>query len=138
MRIHSLERKLIRQTEQHVAAAGEGYGEHLRFATTVGLLAIAAGLAGPVGALLPALCTRSGKPTIARLRHRMAERCLLEHLAQQSSGAITVVGPVLSSAVVAPVVGGARFGVGVVVGAMAVAIPLAFRSTPERAGVHAG
>ena len=128
---------MIRQSKQHVAAAGEGDGEHFRFTTAVGRLAIAAELV-PVRALLP-LCTRTGSTIIARRPHPVAGRGLLEQIAEQSAGAITFVGPELLSAVVgaAPVVPRASFVSGMV-GPLAFAIALTFLPPkPELASVHA-
>ena len=131
---------MIGQSKQHLAAAGEGYGEHFRFATTVGLLAIAAGLSCLVHALVPALCTRTCSTIIARLQFLFADRRHLEEVAQQSSGAITFVGLILLSAVAAaaPVLGAESFALGVMIGASAFAIPLAFLlSNPQLDSVHA-
>lgn len=131
---------MIRQSEQHLAAAGEGYGEHFRFATTVGLLAVAAGRACLFHALIPALCTRTCSTIISRLQALFGERRQLEQVAQQSSGTITFVGLVLLSGVVAgaPVASGAGLVPGVVVGALTFAIPLAFLlSNPELDSVDA-
>ena len=75
---------MIQQSKQHLAAAGEGYGEHFRFATTVGLLAVAAGLACLIHALVPALCTRTCSTIIARLQSLFAERRMLEQVAEHS------------------------------------------------------
>lgn len=131
---------MIRQSKQHLAAATEGYGEHFRFATTVGLLAIAAGLACLVHAMIPALCTRTCSTIIARLQTLFPERRLLEQVAQQSSGAITFVRLLLLSAVVAaaPILAGASVVLGMAIGALAFAIPLAFLlSNPELDSVDA-
>lgn len=132
---------MIRQSKQHLAAAGEGYGEHFRFATTVGLLAIAAGLACLVHALIPALCTRTCSTIIARLQSLFAERRMLEQVAEQSSGAVTFVGLIVLSGGVAAAqhVVGANIAMAAAVGALAFAIPPAFLlSNPELRSVRAG
>lgn len=131
---------MIRQSRQHLAIAGESYAEHFRFAITVGSLAIAAGLACLIHALVPALCTRTCSTIIARLQRLFVERRILDEVAQQSSGAITFVGLLaLSGAVaVAPAISGASFVLGLIVGTLAFAIPLAFLlSNPELDSVDA-
>ena len=50
---------MIRQSRAHLHDAGESYRQHFRFATTFGLLAIAAGVAALFHALVPGTCTSS-------------------------------------------------------------------------------
>lgn len=83
---------MIGQSEQHLTAAGEGYGEHFGFAATVGLMAIAAGLACMVRAPIPALCARTRSTIVARLLTLFAQRRMLDQVAEQSSDALTFVG----------------------------------------------
>ena len=125
---------MIRQSKQHFATAGEGNGEHFRFAASVRQPAIAVGQARLVHVMIPALGIRICSAILAWLQTLFAERFLLEQVAQQSFGAITLVGLVLSSGVVAaaPILSGKSFVLGVAVGASAFAIPFAFLlSNPE-------
>src|SRR4051812_34478526 len=110
---------MIGHSKQHLAAAGESYGEHFRFAFTVGLLSIAAGLACLIHALVPALCTRTCSTIVGRLQQLFGERRMIEQVTKQSSGALTFVGLLLLSIVVtaAPLASGGGFALGVIVGA---------------------
>lgn len=82
---------MIRQSSEHLAAAGETYFEHLRFASTVGLLAIAAGLACLIHSLVPALCTRTASRTIGLLSRLFEQRDLLPEIEEQSREATAFV-----------------------------------------------
>ncbi len=82
---------MIRQSRDHLEAAGEHYFEHLRFASTVGLLAIAAGLACLIHALVPALCTRTASRTIGQLSNLFERRDLLDEIQEQSREATAFV-----------------------------------------------
>ena len=70
---------MLRRSSAHLQAAGEHYLEHMRFAATVGLLAIGAGLACLIHALVPGLCTRTASRTVRHInelfeaRHRLPE-----------------------------------------------------------------
>ena len=70
---------MVRRSRAHLQAAGERYFAHMQFAATVGLLAIGAGLACLIHALVPALCTRTASRTIRHInllfdeRHRLPE-----------------------------------------------------------------
>ena len=50
---------MITQSRGHLRAAGEGYWQHFRFATTFGLLAMGAGLAAILHAFIPGICTQT-------------------------------------------------------------------------------
>ena len=65
---------MIGASKRHLGDAGESYFQHLRFATKVGAVAIGAGLACIVHALLPALFTTTGSRAIARLNQLIDER----------------------------------------------------------------
>ena len=65
---------MIGRSRAHLAAAGETYWEHLRFARTIGLLSLAAGVACMIHALIPSLCTRTASRTIGRINQLLAER----------------------------------------------------------------
>ncbi len=79
---------MIRQSKQHLAAAGERYGEHFRFATTVGCLAIAAGIACLIHAVIPALCTGTCSRIVRRLTILFDQRDRLTEVQNESSEAI--------------------------------------------------
>ena len=118
---------MISRSREHLAAAGEGYFEHLRFASTIGLLAIAAGLACLIHALIPALCTRTCSLTIGRLRTLFDDRRTLPTVAAQTSGAITFVGLLVFAAVIAAVqLTYSPYVIGVPLALLALGIPAAF------------
>lgn len=129
------------RSKRHLAAAGETYSEHFRFAMTVAVLTIAAGLACLIHALVPGLCTRTCSTIITRLNHLFAERDALAQVRRQSSGALTFVGLLALGAAMTFVLamGGAGFAGGLLVGSLAFAIPLTFLlSNPELDEVAAG
>jgi hypothetical protein len=68
---------MITESKAHFREAGETYLGHLRFASTIGLLAIAAGLACLIHALVPALCTRTASRTVGQLARLFEQRELL-------------------------------------------------------------
>ena len=131
---------IFRRSHQHLAAGGETYGEHFRFAITVALLAIAAGLACLIHAFVPALCTRTCSTIVARLQRLFVERCQLEQVAEQSSGAIAFVGLLVlaTGAALIPWLGGANIVFTLMIAALALAIPSVFLLTkPELDSVRA-
>ena len=70
---------MIGQSREHLRSAGESYWQHFRFATTFGLLALAAGVAAIIHAFVPALCSSTASRTVKLLgqladdRHRLDE-----------------------------------------------------------------
>jgi hypothetical protein len=92
---------VIRRSKDHLAAAGEAYFEHFRFASTVGLMAIAAGLACIIHAVVPALCTRTASRTIASLGRLLERREMLREIAEEASEAIAFAGLLILAVVVA-------------------------------------
>ena len=124
---------MIAASKAHLEAANESYFEHMRFAATVGAMAIAAGLACVIHALIPALCTRTCSLTIGRLRTLFDDRRALPTVATQTSGAITLVGLVTLSGTIAMVQ--LVYGPGLIGPALALltlAVPAAFLlSNPE-------
>jgi hypothetical protein len=124
---------MIAASKAHLDEANETYFEHLRFAATVGAMAVAAGLACLIHALIPALCTRTCSLTIGRLRSLFDDRGTLPAITSQTSGAITFVGLLAFSAIIAAV----QFAYGPVLIGPALAlltlgIPIAFLlSNPE-------
>ena len=91
---------MIRQSREHLAAAGEDYFEHLRFASTVGLMAIAAGLACLIHAVVPALCTRTASRTIAALTRLFERRDMVDKIADESRETTAFAFLIILSAVV--------------------------------------
>ena len=65
---------MIGASRKHLGDTGESYGEHLRFATKVGLVAIGGGLACFAHALVPALFPTTGSRAILRLNDLLASR----------------------------------------------------------------
>jgi len=78
----------IRRSRLHLREAGESYAEHFRFAATVGLLALSAGLACLIHAFVPALCTRTASRTIRLLNRLLDERDQLDEIRSQSIDAM--------------------------------------------------
>lgn len=58
---------MIGRSKAHLVAAGETYWEHLRFARTIGLLSLSAGIACLIHAIIPSLCTTTASRTIGRI-----------------------------------------------------------------------
>ena len=58
---------MIARSRSHLRDAGEGYWQHFRFATTFGLLAMAAGLAAIIHAFVPAMCTQTASRIVRHL-----------------------------------------------------------------------
>lgn len=65
---------MIETSRRHLRDTGESYGEHLRFATKVGAMAIGGGLACFAHALVPALFTTTGSSAIRRINKMIDER----------------------------------------------------------------
>jgi len=82
---------MLRASRKHLADAGESYFEHMRFAATVGVLAIGAGLACLLHALIPCVCPRTCSRTVALLQDLFADRRRLAAVSSQSSGVVIFV-----------------------------------------------
>ena len=65
---------MIGASKRHLGDAGEGYFDHLRFATKVGAVAIGCGLACFAHALVPAIFPSTGSRAIRRLHDLLDER----------------------------------------------------------------
>lgn len=124
---------MIAASRAHLDAANESYFQHMRFAATVGAMAVAAGLACLIHALIPALCTRTCGLTIGRLRTVFDDRRTLPAITAQTSGAITFVCLLAFSAIIA----GVQFAygpylTGIPLALLTLGIPTAFLlSNPE-------
>jgi hypothetical protein len=98
-----MERAMIGQTRAHLKAAGESYLQHFRFATTFGLLAIAAGIAALIHAFVPALCTSTASRIVRYLGQLIGNRDMIDAIERDAVEARAfVLLLALASAVVAP------------------------------------
>jgi hypothetical protein len=77
---------MLRASREHLAAVGESYFEHMRFALTVGILATGAGFACLIHALVPGICQQTCSRTLGLLQELLADRGRLRAVASQSSG----------------------------------------------------
>jgi len=68
---------MLRASRAHLAAAGETYFEHMRFAATVGVLATGAGLACLLHAVVPGLCEKSCSRAVGSLQSLFRDRSRL-------------------------------------------------------------
>ena len=94
---------MIAESRAHLRAGGESYWQHWRFATTVGALAIAAGLACLVHAVVPALCTGTASRTIRRLTWLFDHRDAVDQVGDEACEAIAfALMLVLGAGIVAP------------------------------------
>ena len=92
---------MINRSKAHLEAAGERYFEHMRFASTVGLLAISAGLACLIHSLVPALCTRTASRTIRHLTALFDERHILPEVREEAADLMAFVLLLILAGVVA-------------------------------------
>lgn len=65
---------MIARSRAHLQLAGETYRQHFRFAATFGLLAIAAGVAALVHALVPGTCTSTASRIVRHLGQLLEDR----------------------------------------------------------------
>jgi Family of unknown function (DUF6356) len=94
---------MIRQSRAHLLAAGESYRQHFRFATTFGLLAVAAGLAAVIHAVVPGICTGTASRIVRHLGHLLEDRSKIDAVESEAVEARAfVLLLVLATAVVAP------------------------------------
>ena len=77
---------MFRASREHLAAVGETYFEHMRFAVTVGILATGAGLSCLIHAFVPGLCQQTCSRTLGLLQTLFADRKRLPSVVSQSSG----------------------------------------------------
>ncbi|HXG82381.1 MAG TPA: DUF6356 family protein [Sphingomicrobium sp.] len=69
---------MFQQSRAHLRDAGESYWQHLRFATTFGLLAIAAGLAALLHAIIPGVCTHTASRMVRHLGQLLEDRSKID------------------------------------------------------------
>jgi hypothetical protein len=97
------ETAVIDQSRAHLRQAGEGYWQHFRFATTFGLLALAAGMAALLHAFIPALCTHTASRIIRHLGQLVEDRGRIDVIEREAVEARAfVLLMMLAAAVVAP------------------------------------
>jgi hypothetical protein len=83
--------------------AGEGYWQHFRFATTFGLIAIAAGLAALIHAVLPGMCTHTASRLVRHLGQLVEDRSRIDAIESEAVEARAfVLLLILATAVAAP------------------------------------
>lgn len=69
---------MISRSRKHLRDAGEGYWQHFRFATTFGLLAIAAGIAAIVHAIVPGMSTHTASRIVRHLGQLVEDRSQID------------------------------------------------------------
>lgn len=94
---------MISQSRAHLKNAGEGYWQHFRFATTFGLLAMAAGLAAILHAFIPGICTSTASRIVRHLGHLIDDRSQIDAIENEAVEARAfVMLLILATAAVAP------------------------------------
>jgi Family of unknown function (DUF6356) len=94
---------MIQQSRAHLRQADEGYWQHFRFATTFGLLAIAAGLAAMLHAFIPAVCTHTASRIVRYLGQLLEDRSKIDAVESEAVEARAfVLLLILATAVVVP------------------------------------
>lgn len=96
---------MIEDSRKHLREAGETYLEHMGFAVTVGLMAIGAGLACLIHAVVPALCKHRCSDTVRQLYRLFENRGDLGRVRDEASGATVFAGlTALCTFAVAPLI----------------------------------
>jgi Family of unknown function (DUF6356) len=94
---------MITQSRAHLRQAGEGYWQHFRFATTFGLLAMAAGLAAILHAFIPGICTHTASRIVRHLGQLLEDRSRIDAVESEAVEARAfVLLLILATLVVAP------------------------------------
>ena len=94
---------MIVQSRTHLRHADEGYWQHFRFATTFGLLGIAAGFAALIHAAVPGLCTHTASRIVRHLGQLIDDRTRINAIENEAVEARAfVLMFMLATAVVAP------------------------------------
>ena len=119
------------RSKEHLSEAGEGYLQHLRFAMLVGMLAIAAGLACVIHALVPALCQRTCSRTISQLNQLFNSREQWRQVQNDGSGVLVFVMLVMLAGTTAflPMAAAGPSIVTALMGVLAFSIPATFLLT---------
>jgi len=82
---------MLQASKRHLAGVGETYFEHMRFALLVGTLAIGAGLACILHAIIPSMCERSCSRAIASLQLLFADRNRIADVTAENSALLIFV-----------------------------------------------
>jgi len=125
---------MIHRSKRHLDEAGEGYFEHLTFAATIGMMALAAGLACLIHAIVPGFCTRTASRTIGLLNQLLADRRRVEEVRDQSIEAIAFAALTVTASLIPLILmlTSAPAGLALVYGALAFALPVTLLlSNPE-------
>jgi hypothetical protein len=94
---------MIHQSRAHLEAADESYWQHFRFATTFGLLAMAAGFAALIHAIIPGICTSTASRIVRHLGQLIDDRSKIDAIENEAVEARAfVLMLILATAVVAP------------------------------------
>ena len=94
---------MIRRSLVHLRTTGEGYWQHFRFATTFGLIAMAAGVAAIIHAFVPALCTHTARRLVRHLGQLLEDRSMIDAVESEAVEARAFILLLISAtAVVAP------------------------------------
>jgi len=119
---------MLRSSKAHLASVGETYFEHMRFALLVGALAVGAGIACALHAIVPGLCPQTCSRTVALLQDLFADRRRLPSVVAQSSALLLFVVLLALSCVTALVVAFCTLGnvIGLLVIPQAFALPVIF------------
>jgi hypothetical protein len=119
---------MLQSSRAHLAEVGESYFEHMRFAMIVGALAIGAGLACVLHAIVPAVCQTTCSTAIGSLQRLFADRTQLGRTVAENSALILFVVLTGVSCVTALALAICTAGtlVGLVVIPQAFALPLIF------------
>ncbi len=122
---------MLSKSREHLSSAGETYFQHAAFAASVGLMAVGAGLACLIHALVPALCQRTCSTTVSLLQELFADRSRLPDVTEQASGAMTFVALLALAGFSAclMLVLGAGSGFAALVFALALLLPVTFLAT---------
>lgn len=94
---------MIRRTKAHLQEAGESYWQHFRFATTFGLISVAAGFAAVIHAIVPGFCTTTASRLTRHLGRLIEDRSTIEAIEREAIEArafVLLLG--LATVVVAP------------------------------------
>jgi len=82
---------VVSHSKAHLAAVQETYFQHMRFASTVGAMLAAAGIACILHSLLPSVCTGTASRTIRRLNTLLDDRQTLADARRNTGEAVSFV-----------------------------------------------
>jgi uncharacterized protein DUF6356 len=82
---------MLRASKAHLAEVSEAYFEHMQFGLLVAVLAIGAGLACGIHAIVPGLCQHTCSRTIASLQSMFVDRSSVRSVVARNSTPIMLV-----------------------------------------------